>query len=328
MQLGAPPSAREPTQEQQAIPSFAPSRLRVERVASLARANGLHDPTRHGAVRRQWEEQFDAPLQRRRKIFATPANFDRANFTRETFLYYVDLLRDSSWSSEAEASICISGTAPLGYESFADVKSGAVTHWIEEIKKVWAHGAGITLDLARVVSAAKTRLCRQYGQWSQLWKSGQKLPISKSTADRLALIGDRMGDLDSATSLNLPRGWNILHCLARLDRGKLEQLIHQGVVHPQLTLRQARELVAQFTRKTLKSRAARVLLQARLRRFAEFVATHLPDWGPHERELATEELARLIERIGASGGDVFERTGKSRTFTNQRDILTDQPNNL
>ena len=137
-----------------------------------------------------------------------------------------------------------------------------------------------------------------------------------------------MGDLDSATSLNLPRGWNILHCLARLDRGKLEQLIHQGVVHPQLTLRQARELVAQFSGKTLRTSAARALLRARLRRFAEFVATHLPAWGALERELATEELTRLIEEIGASGVDVFERTGKFRTFMNQRGLLTDQPNNL
>ena len=81
--------------------------------------------------------------------------------------------------------------------------------------------------------------------------------MSKSTADRLALIGEAMGDLDSATSLNLPRGWNILYCLAQLNRQTLEQLIRQNVVHPELTLREARELVVQFI-KMLSKKPLRV----------------------------------------------------------------------
>src|SRR5207237_799661 len=82
--------------------------------------------------------------------------------------------------------------------------SGAdsVAEWMGKIKKVWARGSSSTLDLARVVSAAKNRLQQHYGQWSRLWKSEHKMPFSKSTADRLATIGDRMGWLDSATSLN------------------------------------------------------------------------------------------------------------------------------
>ena len=101
----------------------------------------------------------------------------------------------------------------------------SVSEWIVEIRKVWTLGASSTIDLARVVSAAKNRLQRHYGQWSRLWKSEQKMPLSKSTADRLATVGDRMGWIDSATSLNLPRGWNILYVLAPLDRQTLEQLI-------------------------------------------------------------------------------------------------------
>src|SRR5882724_8669046 len=87
----------------------------------------------------------------------------------------------------------------------------SVADWIGEIKKVWARGSSSTLDLARVVSAAKNRLQQQYGQWSRLWKSEQKMPVSKRTADMLAVIGDQMGGLDSQTSANLPRGWNILY---------------------------------------------------------------------------------------------------------------------
>jgi len=37
------------------------------------------------------------------------------------------------------------------------------------------------------------------------------MPFSKSNADRLTVIGQRMGGLDSATSPNLPRAWNILY---------------------------------------------------------------------------------------------------------------------
>src|SRR5437667_5103711 len=155
-----------------------------------------------------------------------------------------------------------------------DVAAGATTSvsdWIGEIKKVWARGASSTLDLGRVVSAAKTGLQRHYGQWTRLWKSEQKMPVSKSTADQLAVIGQRMGGLDSQTSESLPRGWNILYCLARLERRTLEQLIQQGVVHPKLTLSRARELVAEFTGKQTAAERRKANVRERLRRFAEFV---------------------------------------------------------
>src|SRR6266480_920345 len=169
--------------------------------------------------------------------------------------------------------------------SAALAKSYTLTDWVVEIKKVWNRGAGSTLDLARVVAAAKIGLQRRYGQWSHLWQSGE-MPVSKSTADRLAVIGQRMGWLDSATSLNLPRGWNILYCLARLDRPTLERLIQQGVVHPELTLRAAKELVSQLRGTRIETRKADV--RQRLLRFAKFVRRTVDDWETEERELATE----------------------------------------
>jgi len=197
--------------------------------------------------------------------------------------------------------------------------------WTEEIKKVWARDAASTLDLARVMSAAKTRL--YYGQWSQLWKSAQ-MPFSKSTADRLAVIGQRMGGLDSATSLNLPRGWNILYCLARLDQGSLKRLIQQGLVHLKLTLRQAKELVAQSAEMRTQSGARKTDVRERLRRFANFVAAHLRGWSTEERQLVTKALTGLIQQIAAADGGVFERNGNSRILVTQRGILADQGTNL
>jgi len=174
----------------------------------------------------------------------------RAKSGRKTFLLCVDAVaQDNRWS-EARESLNYSGqlgfaqcernksqgsggraaatdqsiaeTASLDQEPGAGTKFFTLIDWIVEINRVWARDSTGTLNLARVVSAAKTHLRRQYGQWSQLWKTGQKIPVSKSTADRLAVIGVAMGELDSATSLNVPRGWNILYCLARFDRETLE----------------------------------------------------------------------------------------------------------
>ncbi len=208
-----------------------------------------------------------------------------------------------------------------------DVAAGAITSvsdWIGEIKKVWARGASSTLDLARVVSAAKTGLQRQYGQWTRLWNSEQKMPLSKSTADRLATVGERMGWLDSATSLNLPQGWNILYCLARLDRRTLEQLIQQGVVHPKLTLSLARELVAEFTGNQTAAERRKANVRERLRRFAGFVRDTVSDWEIQEREFAAETLAQLVEEIGVSETAAFRRDRSTSASFTQPGLLTDQ----
>ena len=213
-----------------------------------------------------------------------------------------------------------------GAPKSACVATDSVSEWIAEIKKVWARGSGSTLDLARVVSAAKNRLQRHYGQWSRLWKSEQKMPVSKSTADRLATVGDRMGWADSATSLNLPRGWNILYCLARLDRQTLELLIQQEFIHPKLTLREAKDLVARL--KGIKPNTPKANVRERLRRFAGFVRDTVRDWESDERELAMRTLTRLIEDIGVAETAVFNRDLNSSTFSTQLGLSTDRQNNL
>ncbi len=197
----------------------------------------------------------------------------------------------------------------------------SVAEWMGKIKKVWALGASGTLDLARVLSSAKNQLRRHYGQWSQLWKFEHKMPLSKSTADRLATVGDRMAWIDSATSLNLPRGWNILFCLAPLDRQTLEQLIEQGFIHPKLTLREAKELVARLRGKPTEAGTRKANVRQWLRRSAEFVRNNKSDWKPDERELVTEGLTRLIEELNAVETSIFNPS----TFITPLDLLTDQP---
>src|SRR6266568_2352224 len=207
--------------------------------------------------------------------------------------------------------------APLEREFAPGTKSNSMTDWAGEIRRLWAKGNTTTLDLARVVSAAKHRLQRQYGQWTQLWKSEQKMPVSKRTADMLAVIGDQMGGLDSQTSANLPRGWNILYHLARLDRQTLERFIRQGVVHPKLTLREAKDLVG------IEPNPRKPNVRERLRRFAEFVRDTVSDWESDERELATEALTQLIEEIGRAEAAVLQRDLHASTFTTHPGLLTD-----
>ena len=168
-----------------------------------------------------------------------------------------------------------------------------------------------------MVSAAKNQLRQHYGQWTRLWKADQKMPVSKSTADQPAVIGQRMGGLDSQTSENLPRGWNILFCLAGLDRGTLVHLIQQGFIHPKLTLREAKELVARLRGKPTEARTRKANLRQWLRRSAEFVHNNVSDWEPDELELATEGLTRLIEQIRTAGGMPLLRNGNSLNFIMQ-----------
>src|SRR5687767_2304548 len=53
----------------------------------------------------------------------------------------------------------------------------SISDWIGEINKAWARGPASTLELARVVSAARHALPR--GEWTALWKA-RKMPFGRS----------------------------------------------------------------------------------------------------------------------------------------------------
>src|SRR6266545_2377719 len=149
---------------------------------------------------------------------------------------------------------------------------------------------------------------QQRAQSPQPWELGC---FTNSRSDRTnyprRVVGPRSVGwvINANVCSRLPMEWNTLYYLARLSRTTLERLIQRGVIHPAMTEREARRLAAQFRGETLKTRSARAILRERLRRFAEFVADHLEDWSADERELATEGLTRLIERM-ALGGSLRE----------------------
>ena len=171
--------------------------------------------------------------------------------------------------------------------------------WPIQIQRVWVQGTTNILKLARIVSRARRAM--DFGAWTRMWRSKQ-LPFAVSKAKILVRVGERLGDLNGQTFGRLPSGWSILYQLARLDRTTLERLIQEGVIHPGLTEREARRLVAQFRGETLKTRSARAILRERLRRFAEFVAINFAHWKAEERELARDGLTRLIQLVGNPGG--------------------------
>jgi hypothetical protein len=96
---------------------------------------------------------------------------------------------------------------------------------------------------------------------------------------------------------HLPHGWSVLYQLARLTRADFENLLQQRVIHPQLTLREARELVAKLCGASGKNLSLKSNLRRRLRQFREYLQRTSSDWQPAERALAVAELTRWVELI-------------------------------
>jgi hypothetical protein len=185
------------------------------------------------------------------------------------------------------------------------------------------------MDLARVVSVARSRL--GYGQWAQVLKF---LPFSKRKANMLAAIGKRFAWLEGQTFARLPSGWSILYQLAQLDRVTFERFVQEGVVHPGLSLREARALLASFKGQSNKPKSRRNNLKQRLQQFGDFVGDTVLDWSPEERALAEKELTRLLELIGRGDRDEFEQgtgvvraghTSSQPIFTNRRKAAVRSP---
>ncbi len=179
---------------------------------------------------------------------------------------------------------------------------GQASACIGEIIAAWSRGSAHTMEMAKVVLAARHRL--RYGEWSKLWQSG-RMPFSKRKGEMLVVIGERLGWIDAQSFAHLPVGWSVLYWLARLQRGILTRLVEEGVIHPKLTLREARELIAKIRGCSRHASAKASAVQRRLRGFGGYVERTLDAWSPTDREFARSELSRLIRQIS---GEVACRT--------------------
>ena len=171
----------------------------------------------------------------------------------------------------------------IGRAFDTDAISSSVTDWVAEIRKVWARGPASTLELARLVSAARSALPR--GGWTALWKT-RKMAFSRSKGAMLLGIWRGLNWATVQTFGHLPAGWSVLYELAKLDRATLERLIEEEAVKPTLTLSEAKDLVARLLGKSLKKKSPRTNLRERLRRFENFLRAILPHCSPAEKQLA------------------------------------------
>jgi len=112
----------------------------------------------------------------------------------------------------------------------------------------------------------------------------------------LATIGKKLAWLNGQTFAHLPIGWSILYQLAQLERTVFEKLLGDGDIHPKLTLREAKELVARFNGRRCKKKPG-INVKHRLHQFCDFVERTLNQWKPHDRNLTKQILTGLIGQI-------------------------------
>ena len=174
--------------------------------------------------------------------------------------------------------------------------SVSMPDWAARINHLFARGRASVLDLARVVCSTKSALPR--GQWTQLWQLG-RLPFSKRKGEMLAVIGRHLGALDAQTFARLPGGWSVLYHLARLPRPALENLVQGGTVHPTLTLKEAKELLARLRGRT-QPLTRRCNVIQRLRRFQEFVRTTFNDWPLSDQRFVATELRSVADELASA----------------------------
>lgn len=175
-----------------------------------------------------------------------------------------------------------------------------VVEWFGKIAAAWRKEVAHTMELARVVAQARTRLLR--GEWARLWQDsrGGEMPFSKRKGEMLVVIGERLNWANAQTFAHFPSGWSILYCLARLNRVLLEKLLAEGVIHPKLTLAEAKRLTERPHLCAGKVRRGNV--ERRLRQLCNWVDHTLHDWRPDERDLARRVFSRLEKQIGGDNG--------------------------
>jgi hypothetical protein len=160
-----------------------------------------------------------------------------------------------------------------------------------EIRRAWAEGNANTLQLANVVCRARKQLGRA---WAEFWRTA-KMPFSKRKADMLVGIA-RLDGLSEQTFAQLPRGWSILYHLSRLEHDKLENLVLDGFIRPNMTLAEAKRLVRRRGG-PLKPGAKRPAVKAEVNKFTKFADSTLAEWSLRQLHYAGDKLRELLRRL-------------------------------
>jgi hypothetical protein len=231
-------------------------------------------------------------------------------------LYFCQLSRSTEPESYVIAESRMNGSIkteailsrPFVVEASAEAPQASprsVADWLADIKRTFVRGKTSTLELAKLVSAAKCEL--RFGQWAELCRSGA-LPFSKRKAEILVAIGKGLGHLNAQNSAHLPSAWSALYYLSKLDRTRLANLITQGAIHPGLTIREAKALLGTSQSKNCGA-DREVQLRRRLDTLRKFIRTTLHDWSSEEREMARRSFLQLAAEVAAHGNAALQEGG-------------------
>ena len=111
----------------------------------------------------------------------------------------------------------------------------------------------------------------------------------------LVVVGARLAWANPQTFAHLPQGWSILYYLARIERIDLEDFIVRGIVHPRMTLSEAKKLLK--VGHTADPMLKLLPVSNHLNRFSTFVRETLPLWSEDQRMLVRAELRDILSLI-------------------------------
>jgi hypothetical protein len=115
----------------------------------------------------------------------------------------------------------------------------AVKGWIEEINQAAGGRVGWVIQTGECFTKAKADLGRR--RWGLLFGPGG-VKFSQRRAEMFMAIVRCPVLTDPKTFSNLPGCWTVLHALSKVPVEVLTQAIGSGLVHPEMTLQEAREL--------------------------------------------------------------------------------------
>ncbi len=197
------------------------------------------------------------------------------------------------------------GAQGVSFRSLAD--------WVAEIKQMVSQRRTNTIELGKLVCAAKREL--RFGQWGQLWRTSKlsKLPFGKRHAEKLVVIGNGLGHLNANSCSHLPAAFRTLYYLAQLERMLLANLISQGRIHAALTSNQAKDLSVSRTPKS-QDKSKDFQIKRWLARLRKQVQTRLPGLPESDRRMAAAVLQQLAQEITTYGHATAVRHDRSADF--------------
>ena len=181
---------------------------------------------------------------------------------------------------------------PLAVSEAVLVTEDSPEYWVCRINEHVKAGVQALVQAGRDLRAAKAQL--EHGQFQSMFEPG-KLRISQRTAEMFMQIAGHPVLSDPNNYSVLPPTLNALTTLSRLSEAKLQQALSEGHVNPQMTISDARALIAGSTEaKAEAPRPESALCDKRLKDIGRFLA-EAKLWPVEQRRRFVDELRQLLD---------------------------------